>query len=80
MAKINLTITWTTTNLTAQQIDCILGAGTVARVKAMPNAAGHCAGRAAGAWDANECEHFAAYRSLSKVVGDANAESAWIDG
>lgn len=57
-------ITWNTTSLTAEQIDSIIGAGTTERVVAMPNAAGHCMGRASGAWMANERDSYAAWRSL----------------
>lgn len=71
-------ITWTTTDLTTEQIDEILGKGTVKKISGWANGSGFCAGRAASAWDANEREFFAAYRSLGALL--KASETAWIDG
>ena len=66
--KTTTQITWTTNTLTRTQIDGILGAQYVAGLVAAPNAAGACRARAVGMWDANECEHHAAYRSLERLL------------
>ena len=61
-------ITWTTDDLGIDRINGILGASFVARLLAEHNAAAFCSGRAYGAWQANEREYHAAYRSLAKIA------------
>jgi len=63
-------ITWNTTDLSPETIDRILGVGTVASARAMGTAIAvrHCECRAAGWWDANEREYYAAWRSLARIV------------
>lgn len=64
-------LTWKTDDLSAEQVDYILGAGTVAKVATMQNGVGHAAARARGAWDANEREAHAAWRSLENLLSPA---------
>ena len=56
--------------LTREQIARILGAEWIAMVEALPraHALAFCASRASGAWDANDRESHAAYRSLSILL------------
>ena len=63
-------ITWTTTDLSRARIDHILGADFVADFIARPGAKGAAQCRARGAWEANERETHATYRSLAKLLGD----------
>lgn len=69
-------LTWKTDDLSAEQVDYILGAGTVAKVATMTNGVGHAAARARGAWDANEREAHAAWRSLENLLSPAGGGRA----
>lgn len=63
-------ITWGTDDLGLDRIKRILGGAYVDGILAAWNAEGICAGRARGAWDANEREYHAAYRSLAKIAAE----------
>ncbi len=65
-------ITWTTTDLTRAQVEDLLGSDCVARVEAQPHAVVICGSRAHGAWQANERESYAAWRSLAVLLGGAS--------
>jgi hypothetical protein len=62
------TITWTTTDLTANEIETLLGKDHVAWIKRLERPADYCESRAYGWWQANERESYAAYRSLARLV------------
>ncbi len=66
----NAAITWTTTDLSRARIAGILGSAWVAGIEAKGREAAivFCSGRARGAWDANERESHAAYRSLAALL------------
>lgn len=65
-------ITWQTTDLDLARIKGILGADYVDRLlRLVPSyVASHARCRATGAWMANEREHYAAYRSLARIVSE----------
>lgn len=59
-------IEWTTRDISLERIIAQFGEKYVADIQAMPRdaALARCASRAAGAWNANEREHYAMYVSL----------------
>jgi hypothetical protein len=61
-------ITWNTTDLDMARIARILGPDHVAWIKAQPSPAIVAGCRAVGAWDANNRELHAAYRSLQRLL------------
>jgi len=63
-------ITWQTTDLPLERIQRFFGKEWVDDILSMDKARafGFCASRAAGAWNANERETYAMYRSLAHIV------------
>lgn len=56
-------ITWQTTNLSQEEIESILGKDYVKTLSYI-----NCITKAAGCWNANMREHYAAYNSLAKIL------------
>lgn len=69
----DMKITWTTNNLTPEQIDSILGPGTFTAY-AQKNLLGaiHARSHRAGAWEANQREWHAAYWSIETLLTRSN--------
>lgn len=70
-------ITWNSTDISRERIARYFGLGVerdgekwIAWIMkdGVDAALAHCASRAAGAWDANECESYAMHRSLSILI------------
>jgi hypothetical protein len=68
-------ITWRTTDLSRARVEYILGRDWVAKFFAMPRAKAIAAARSRGhgAWEANEREYHAAYRSLERLLAAKTA-------
>ncbi len=65
-------ITWRTDDLSIGRVETILGKDFVAAFFAADDresAIGRSVGRAYGAWQANERESYAAFRSLARLLG-----------
>lgn len=60
--------TWTDTRMTMAQVEQVLTAQWVAKVRTFEHPELFCDCRATGAWDACEPEHFAAYTSLAALL------------
>ena len=65
-------ITWRTDDLTIGSVETILGRDHVAKFfedRSRKRAINAAVARARGAWDANDRERYAAYRSLARLLG-----------
>lgn len=68
-------ITWNTTDISMERIEARFGNDFVAGVLANPIRFIVCRNRATGAWDANDREGYAFWRSLAERIREREAEA-----